>query len=32
MDEYRKLLRKVYPQYSDEQIEALVELRVEFWR
>jgi len=32
MNEYRERLKVVYPDYTDEQIEELIELRVNFWR
>jgi hypothetical protein len=32
MNKYRERLKEIYPDFSDEQIEELIEFRVKFWR
>lgn len=32
MNKYRERLKVIYPDFSDEQIEELIDLRVDFWR
>lgn len=32
MTKYRERLKEIYPNFSDEQIENIFELRVKFWK